>query len=253
MSVSGKEMTFWDHLEELRGTLLRSLSAVFIVMCSGFVLRDFLFEKIILAPASGDFVTYRLFSHSQGISIVNLDIAGQFMVHIRCAMMAGIVIAFPYVLWELWRFVAPALYPREKKGASRAFITGGVLFYIGVTVGYFVLLPLCLSFFQGYTVSDSITNSFSLQSYISMFGSMVLMIGLVFEFPMLIMILSAMGIVNRGLLRKGRRYAVVAVMVLAAFATPADLGSMIIVSVPLYGLYELSILFCKNEEKVSAE
>lgn len=253
MSVSGKEMTFWDHLEELRGTLLRSLSAVFIVMCLGFVFRDFLFEKIILAPASSDFVSCRLFSHSQGISIVNLEIAGQFMVHIRCAMMAGIVIAFPYVLWELWRFVAPALYPREKKGASRAFITGGVLFYIGVTVGYFVLLPLCLGFFQGYTVSDSITNSFSLQSYISMFGSMVLMIGLVFEFPMLIMILSAMGIVNRGLLRKGRRYAVVAVMVLAAFATPADLGSMIIVSVPLYGLYELSILFCKNEEKASAE
>lgn len=218
-------------------------------MCSGFVFREFLFERIILAPASADFPAYRLFGSGHGIRIVNLEIAGQFMVHIRCAMMAGIVVAFPYILWELWRFIAPALYPREKKGTSRAFILGGFLFYTGVCVGYFVLMPICLSFFQGYTVSDSITNSFSLQSYISMFGSMVLMVGLVFEFPMLIMVLSAMGIVNRGLLRKGRRYAVVAVLLLSAFVTPADLGSMIIVAVPLYGLYELSILFCRNDEE----
>lgn len=240
-------MTFWDHLEELRGTLIRSLLAVFVMACIGLVFRDFLFEKIILAPSRSSFPLYRFFPLDHDVNIVNLEISGQFMVHMRCAMMLGLVLSFPYVIWELWRFIAPALYPEEKKGTASAFCLGSVLFYAGVAVGYFILMPVCLSFFQDYTVSDSISNTFSLQSYISLFGSMVLMIGLVFEFPMLIMALSAIGIVNRQMLRKGRRYAIVAVLVVAALVTPADLGSMIIVSLPLYALYELSIFFCKEE------
>ncbi len=253
MAGQVSDMTFWDHLEELRGTLIRSLLAVFVMMCIGFIFRDFLFEKIILLPASKEFFVYRWFRLAESVDIVNLEVAGQFTVHMRCAMMLGFVLAFPYILWEIWRFVAPALYPGEKKGTAKAFVLGSALFYFGVAVGYFILLPVCLSFFQGYTVSDSVTNTFSLQSYISLFGSMVLVIGLVFEFPMLIMALSAIGIVDRSLLRKGRKWALVAVLVVAAFITPADLGSMIIVSVPLYGLYELSILFCEKEKREDAE
>lgn len=219
--------------------------AVFCMMLIGLIFRDFLFEKIILAPSRADFVTYRWFQLPHNLQIVNLEISGQFMVHIRCAMMLGFVLAFPVVLWEIWKFVAPALYSNEKRGVSSAFFLGSMLFYLGVAVGYFVLMPVCLSFFQGYTVSADVTNSFSLQSYISLFGSMVLVIGLVFEFPMLILALSTMGVVDRAILRKGRKYAIVAVLLVAAFITPADLGSMIIVSIPLYGLYELSILFCK--------
>lgn len=241
-------MTFWDHLDELRGTLLRSLLAVFSFMCLGLVFRDFMFEKIILAPTRSDFFVYRWFPLQSTLQIVNLDISGQFMVHMRCAIMLGVVLGFPCIIYELWKFIAPALYPGEKRGVRKAFVMGSSLFYFGVAVGYFILLPVCLSFFQGYTVSADVTNSFSLQSYIAMFGSMVLLIGLVFEFPMLILALSYIGIVNREMLRKGRKYALVAVLVVAAFITPADLGSMIIVSVPLYGLYEMSILFCKKED-----
>ena len=165
--------------------------------------------------------------------------------------MLGLVLAFPYVIWEVWRFIAPALYPNEKKGVGKAFLLSSGLFYFGVAIGYFILLPVCLAFFQGYTVSDSKPNTFSLQSYISLFGSMVLLIGVTFEFPILIMILSEIGVLNRGLLKKGRKYALVAVLIVAAIITPADLGSMIIVTIPLYGLYELSIMFCKRQEEIA--
>lgn len=246
MASEGKELTFWDHLDELRGTLLRSLAVICIFAVIGLVFRRFVFDSIILAPTSGDFFVYRFFPLSRDIEVVNLEISGQFLVHLRVSLMLGIVLGFPYVIWEIWRFVEPALYTDEKRGVSRAFWLSSGLFYLGVAIGYFILLPVCLAFFQGYTVSDAVHNTFSLQSYISMFGSMVLLIGVVFEFPMLIMALSSIGILNRKVLRKGRRYALVAVLIVAALVTPADLGSMLIVSLPLYGLYELSILFCRQ-------
>mgnify|MGYP003318866793 CR=1 FL=1 len=247
MASESTELSFWDHLDALRGTLLRSLAAVCIMTVLGLVFRNFLFDRLILAPTSPDFFIYRWFPLHSDVHIVNLEISGQFMVHLRVSFMLGLVLAFPYIIWEIWRFIAPALYDREKRGVSRAFLMSGGLFYLGVLVGYFILLPVCLSFFQGYTVSESVVNSFSLQSYISLFASMVLVIGLVFEFPVLIMALSSVGILTRPMLKKGRRYALVAVLILAAAITPADLGSMILVSIPLYGLYELSILFSKKE------
>jgi len=242
-------MTFWDHLEELRGSIFRSLLVIMGFTVVGLIFRHFMFDEIILTPTSKDFFIYRWFPMDKDIDIINLDISGQFLVHLRASLMLGIVMGFPYVIWEIWRFIAPALYPNEKKGVGKAFVISSSLFYLGVAVGYFILLPVCLSFFQGYTASDSIANTFSLQSYMSMFGSMVLMIGIVFEFPILIMILSEMGIVDADMLRKGRKYALVAVLIVAAFITPADLGSMIIVSIPLYGLYELSMLFTKKKQK----
>lgn len=239
------EMTFWDHLEELRGTLTRSLLAVFLMMIPAFIFKDFLFD-VIMAPTRASFPVYRWFPMASDLNIVNLEISGQFMVHMRTAAMMGVIVAFPYIIFELWRFVAPALYPKEKKSVGSAFVLGTMLFYMGVTVGYFILMPVCLSFFQGYSISDSVANSFSLQSYISLVASTVLMIGLVFEFPMLIMVLSSIGVVNRSILKKGRKYALVAVLVVAALITPADPGSMIIAAVPLYALYELSILCCRQ-------
>lgn len=248
MSADNAEMTFWDHLEELRGTLIRSLIALCVMMVVGLVFRNFLFEKIILLPAKSDFFIYRWFHLAHDIQIVNLEISGQFIVHLRASLMLSVVLSCPYLIWELWKFISPALYPEEKQGVGKAFLLSSSLFYLGVAVGYFILLPVCLAFFQGYTVSDNVANTFSLQSYMSMFGSMVLLIGIVFEFPILIMILSEMGVLDSEMLKKGRRYAIVAVLIVAAVITPADLGSMVIVSIPLYGLYELSILFCKNGE-----
>jgi len=243
------EMTFWDHLDELRGTLVRSLSAVCILMVLGFLFRDILFN-VILAPTRVNFFIYKFFKLGQDINIINLDISGQFMTHLKAAIMLGVVLAFPYLLWELWRFIAPALYDEEKRGVRKAFLLSSGLFYFGVAVGYFILLPVCLAFFQGYTVSEAIVNSFSLSSYMSMFFSMVVLIGLVFEFPVLIMILSSMGIVDSEMLRKGRKYAFVVILILAALITPADVGSMVIVAIPLYGLYELSILLSQNNKTV---
>lgn len=247
MGDSGSEMTFWDHLSELRGTFVRSLLAVLVMTSLGLVFRDFVFDKIILRPMSGDFFIYRWFKAPSELNLVNLEISGQFMVHLRISMMLGLVLSFPYIVWEIWKFVAPALYPHEVKGVAKAFGVSSLLFYMGAAVGYFILLPVCLTFFQNYQVSGAVLNTFSLQSYISLFGSMVILLGLVFEFPILIWILAGMGIVDKAMLRKGRRFAVVLVMLVAALITPADLGSMVIVALPLYMLYEVSVIFCPDK------
>lgn len=253
MSDSGSEMTFWDHLSELRRTLIRSLLAIVVMTSLGLVFRDFVFDKIILRPLSGDFFIYKWFMPPSELNLVNLEISGQFIIHLRISFMLGLVLSFPYLVWEIWRFVAPALYPDEVKGVSKAFGVSSFLFYMGAAVGYFILLPLCVAFFQNYQVSGSVTNTFSLQSYISLFGSMVILLGLVFEFPILIWILAKMDIVDKPMLRKGRRYAVVLVMIVAASITPADLASMVIVAVPLYMLYEMSLWFCPDKTEENEE
>ena len=241
------EMTFWDHLDELRGTLIRSFAAVLVLTSIGLVFRDWLFA-VIMAPTKTGFFIHSFLRLPQDIDVVNLEISGQFMTHLRASLMLGFVASFPYILWELWKFIAPALYDKEKRGVRKAFLLSSGLFYCGVAVGYFILLPVCLAFFQGYTVSDSVLNQFSLSSYMSMFFSMVVLIGIVFEFPVLIMILSSMGILTAGTLKSGRKYAFVVILILSALVTPADIGSMIIVAVPLYALYELSILLSKTDK-----
>lgn len=237
-------MTFWDHLSELRGTLMRSLLAIAITSSLGLCFKDYLFDMIILGPMSGDFFIYRWFPGRPGLELVNLEVSGQFMVHLKMSILMGVVLAFPYIIWEIWKFVAPALYKQERKGVGKAFCVSSLLFYMGALMGYFVLMPVCLAFFQNYQVSESVLNTFSLQSYISLFTSMVLLLGLVFEFPLLIWILSKMGIVTKSMLKKGRKFALVGIMIVSAFITPADLGSMVIVALPLYALYELSIAVC---------
>ena len=146
--------------------------------------------------------------------------------------------------YEVWTFVAPALYPSEKSAVRKAFAFASALFYIGLLIGYYLILPITLNFFQGYTVSDAVQNTITLDSYISMFSSMVLLFGIVFEFPVLIAVLNRMGIVTRDSLKKYRRHAIVAILVVAAIITPADPFSMLIAAAPLYLLYELSVLVC---------
>ena len=239
------EMSFWDHLEELRWTLLRSVAAVCILSVLGFIFKEPLF-KVILWPAQQDFVIYRLLGWNMDMDLINVDISAQFFIHLRAAVAVGLILAFPYIIWEIWRFVAPALYPNEKKAVGAAFLMSSGFFYLGVLVGYFFVLPVCLQFFMNYSVSPEISNTITVGSYMSMFLSMSLLIGLVFEFPTVIAVLSRLGVVTRKVLRKGRKYAFVIVLALSALITPSDPFSLLVLAAPLYLLYELSILLCRD-------
>lgn len=239
-------MSFWDHLDVLRSTLIRSLVALAVACIPGLCWRRLLFDGIILAPTRPDFPVYRLLGWRMQMQLINVEVSAQFFVHLRCALIAALVLAFPYIVFELWRFVAPALYEREKKAVKKAFGLSSLLFYTGVLVGYFVVLPACLQFFLNYTVSDAVANTITLGSYISLFGSMVLLIGIAFEFPVVILILSSLGIVGKAGLRKSRAYALIGILTLSALITPSDPISMLVLSAPLYLLYELSILLCRN-------
>lgn len=254
MAESGKEqeMSFWDHLEELRGTIFRSLLAVCLLAVLGFIFKRPLFA-LVLAPASPDFFLYRLLGWHFDLDLINVEVSAQFFVHLQAAFGAALILAFPYIIWELWRFVAPGLYERERKAVGTAFGMATGLFYLGVAVGYVLVLPACIQFFLNYSVSDAITNAITIGSYMSMFTSTVLMIGVAFEFPTVIWLLSRLGVLTRTQLRKGRRYALVAVLVLAAIVTPADPLSMIIVAAPLYLLYEIAILLCSSKSAESPE
>ncbi len=236
-----KEMSFWDHLEELRGTLFRSILALCLFAILGFVFKEPLF-RVIFLPASPDFIIYRLLGWDFKLELINVEMAAQFLVHLQAAFGAALILAFPYILWEVWRFLVPALYDNERKAVGGAFLMATGFFYLGVAAGYFLVLPACVQFFLNYSVSSMVTNAITIGSYMSMFTSTVLLVGLAFEFPTIIWALSRIGILDRGMLRKGRRYAVVAVLILAAIVTPADPLSMLVVAAPLYLLYEISIL-----------
>ena len=239
-------MSFWDHLEELRWTLLRSAIAVCVFCAAGLAFKGPLFD-LVLWPSKPDFIVYKWLGWNLNMSLINVEISAQFFTHLKAALAAGVVLAFPYIIYEIWKFVAPALYEREKKAVGSAFAMSSIFFYLGVAVGYFFVLPVCLQFFMNYTVSPDIANTITLSSYMSMFTSMSLLIGIVFEFPIVISVLSRLGVVYRGTLRKGRKYAVIAVLVLAALITPSDPFSMMVLALPLYLLYELSILMCRKE------
>lgn len=237
-------MSFWDHLDVLRGTLFRSALSVLLVSIVMFCFKNFLFEKIILAPSRPDFFLYKILGGNVSMQLINTEVSAQFFVHLKVSFICGFVIAFPYVIYEIWKFIAPALYDNEMRSVRKAFLGSALLFYAGVATGFCLIFPVTLSFFQGYTVSDTIANTVTLNSYISMFSSMVILFGIVFEFPVLIAILSNMGIVTKDTLKKYRKYAFVGVLIVAAVITPADPFSMLIAAAPLYLLYELSVFVC---------
>lgn len=237
-------MSFWDHLDVLRGTLFRSALSVFLASIVMFCFKDFLFGKVILAPSRPDFFMYKILGGGVSMQLINTEVSAQFFVHLKVSFICGFVIAFPYIIYEIWKFIAPALYDNEMRSVRKAFLGSALLFYAGVATGFCLIFPVTLSFFQGYTVSDAIANTITLNSYISMFSSMVILFGIVFEFPVLIAILSNMGIVTREMLTKYRKHAFVGVLIVAAVITPADPFSMLIAAAPLYLLYELSVIVC---------
>ena len=244
------EMTFWDHLEELRGSLFRMLAVFGVAVVVLFFFKDFLFDGVILAPSKSDFFLYRLLGADFSLTLVNIEVAAQFMIHMKITFICALIVTFPYLVYEVWRFVAPALYEKEKKTVRGAFLFASILFYIGVLVGYTIVFPLMLNFFSGYQVSPDIPNTFSLSSYISMFTSMVMIFGIVFEFPTVALALSSLGLLTKDTLKSFRRHAVCAVLIVAAVITPSgDPFSLMVVSVPLYMLYEFSILICRNKRQ----
>ncbi|MBQ7253173.1 MAG: twin-arginine translocase subunit TatC [Bacteroidales bacterium] len=240
-----KEMSFWDHLEDLRHGLFRvvlALLAAFVVL---FFFKDFLFDTLILAPTRPDFFFYKWFGMSTGLQLVNIELSTQFMVHMRVTFMCAFIVCCPYILFEIWRFIAPALYKHEKRATRRAFLFASFLFYFGIAVGYCIILPLIVNFFDGYKVSEEVVNTISLNSYISTVSSTVLMFGIVFEIPTIVAVLSSIGLLSRETLVGGWKYAVLVIAVLAAVITPADPFSMLIAAIPLTLLYIISIAVCK--------
>lgn len=246
MSQSG-EMTFWDHLEDLRKSIFRMLAVFMTVTIALFFFKEFLFEDVILAPSKSDFFLYRILGADVSMSLVNIEVAAQFMIHMKVTFVVSLILVFPYFVYEVWRFISPALYRNEKRAVSGAFAFASALFYLGVAIGYTMLFPLMLNFFAGYQVSPDVPNNFALSSYISLLTSTVITFGIVFEFPTVVALLSGLGILTREGLKGFRRYALLIVVLLAAVITPSgDPFSLMVVSIPLYLLYEFSILVCKK-------
>lgn len=242
----GEEMSFWDHLEALRWCLFRVVIAFVIVLVGCFVALPHIFDTVILGPAHADFFLYRalgfVYGPGEDVNIININVASQFMTHISVSMWMALLIIFPYLMYQIWVFVRPALYSKEVPGVRGAFLGGTGLFYLGCMVGYVVVFPIIFKFLTSYRVSSDIVNQISLNSYMSTLLSMVFVMGLVFELPSLSWVLGKLGVISRGTLRAWRRYAVVVLLILAAMITPTgDPFTLFVVFLPLYGLYELSI------------
>ena len=256
-----KELTFWDHLDVLRFALMRVFAVWFVLAVGYFIAMPSLFVAVILAPCHNDFPFYDLlrwvgqllhledpfFTEAFSVKLVNINLAAPFFIHLSTAFGLSVVTATPYLFWEVWRFVAPALYPHERSGVKKALTLGTGMFFIGLLVGYYMVYPLTLRFLSTYQLSTTIENVISLNSYIDNFMMLVLCMGLAFELPLVTWLLSLFGIIKRRMLRKYRRYAVVIIVTVAAIITPTgDPFTLMVVSIPLYLLYELSILMVKR-------
>ena len=261
--MEGKEMTFWEHLDELRTVLFRSAIVVVLLMVVVFCFKTFVFDVIIFSPRTSDFIIYRWVNQLAAwkpwfsaltidpfqIELINIEMAAQFLTHVNVSFWLGFVLAVPFILYQIWLFVRPALYLNEKKSILLAFFFCSILFFMGITVGYFLVFPLTIKFLGTYQVSEWVENQISLKSYISMFTWLILIMGLVFEMPVLANLLSRFGIITKKLLRKYRKHAVVILLILAAAITPSgDAFTMSIVALPLYLLYEFSILVCREKQ-----
>lgn len=259
-----KELTFWDHLDELRKLLFRVFGALIVLAIGYFIAMPYLFENVILAPCHNDFVFYNFlkwiggvfhltgdfFTQDFNVGLININLAAPFFIHISSAFWMAVVTAVPYLLFEIWRFISPALYENEKKGVRKALGLGSIFFFIGVAVGYFLVYPLTLRFLASYQLSPDIPNQISLNSYIDNFMMLVLCMGLAFELPLLTWFLSLLGVINKAFLRKYRRHAAVAITFLAAIITPTgDPFTLTAVALPLYLLYELSILMISDKKR----
>lgn len=262
MDHNSNNLTFWEHLDALRSVLIRILCVTAVAVVAAFLSKDVLFG-VILAPKESDFFIYRLFRtlgaqwHIPAmmpgdfhIRLVSTQLTSQFMAHMNMAVCAGILVAFPYILYELYRFVSPALYKNERRYTVLVVGASYFLFMTGVLVDYFLLFPLTLRFLAGYVVSPEVEPMITLDSYTGILMTLSLAMGIVFEIPVLSWLLARFGILKSPMLARNRRYAVVITLVAAAVITPtSDIFTLLMVSVPIYILYEISILVVKRTEK----
>ncbi|WP_209319690.1 twin-arginine translocase subunit TatC [Ancylomarina longa] len=256
------QMSFLEHLEVLRWHLMRSIIAVMVLAVVAFIFYNFIFDVIILAPKNPEFFTNRMFArlsdltgveslkiNSKPFQIININMAGQFATHISVSIIAGIIASFPYIFYEFWCFLKPALYDNEKKHARGSIFYTSFLFAIGVLFGYYLITPLSVHFLGSYSISSQVLNQINLNSYISSITSIVLASGVIFELPVLIYFLSKIGLVSPEFLKKYRKHAVVVILTLSAIITPPDIFSQILVCMPLVLLYEIGIKISKRVQK----
>lgn len=262
--IEERELSFWDHLDVLRWLIVRVIVAWVVLAVAFFIIMPDFFDKIILAPCYNDFIFYDClrwigktlhlndpFFTQDGfeVHLQNINLASQFFVHITTSFLMAVVVTAPYLVYEIWRFVRPALYPNELKGVRKAFSLGTMFFFLGVAVGYFMIFPLALRFLSTYQLSAAIENEISLNSYIDNFMMLVLMMGVAFELPLVTWLLSLLGLVTRSFLREYRRHAFLVIVVFAAIITPTgDPFTLSAVALPLYLLYELSIFMVKEKK-----
>ncbi len=261
MTKSQKD--FWGHLEVFRWLIIRCVVVIVAVAVLTFLYKDFVFDKIILAPCYRSFSTYNvMFELSNYLSIdslspdihdikiININLASQLFIHLSISFCIGLILAFPYLITELWIFVYPALYKKEIGSALKGIIYFSVLFFIGLLIGYFVIFPLTLNFLGSYQVSDAVKNQITLDSYISTFLTLIFVMGLVFEMPVVAYLFAKIGLLTSKFLSKYRKFAIVLIMIAAALITPSsDVFTMMLVAFPLFLLYELSRAVVKRVER----
>jgi sec-independent protein translocase protein TatC len=264
MKGSGKgEMTFLEHLEELRWHIIRSVLVIVVISVLAFIYKHIIFDVILLGPSKSDFWTNRMVCfvgqklhidglclNSKPIVLQNTQLAGQFIAHIKISLMTGLVVGFPYMFYEFWRFVKPALYPNERKHASGAVFYIAFLFLLGVLFGYFLIEPFSINFLYNYQVSAIVRNIPTLASYISLVTSIVLVSGIMFELPVLIYFLSRIGLITSTFLKHYRKHAIVVILLIAGIITPTpDMFTQALVSIPMLLLYEIGIILSRRNEK----
>jgi sec-independent protein translocase protein TatC len=258
--TSPDEMSFLDHLEELRWHLIRSTAAILIIGCVAFLMKDFIFDTVLFGPKKMDFPTYRLFCKIGTFLGIDSDfcadelpftiqsrlMAGQFSAHIWTSIWAGFIVGFPYVLYEMWKFISPGLHANERKYSKGFIFSASLLFFLGALFGYYVVAPLSINFLGTYQVSNEVTNEFDLASYVSTVRTSVIACGLIFELPIIVYFLTKVGLVTPEILKKYRKISLVVVLILAAVITPPDIASQVVVALPILILYQISIFISKR-------
>lgn len=260
------EMSFLQHLEELRWHIIKSLIAIVVLGIVAFIFKDFIFDGILIAPKNREFITNRFFAYiatrfdapslrinDNPFELISISMSGQFSTHIWISVISGLILAFPYIVYQFWSFLSPALYERERKNARYAVLAISILFFIGVLFGYYLIVPLSIHFLGSYQISESVKNTINLTSYFSTISSVTLASSLVFELPVVMYFLSRIGIVTPAFLRKYRRHAIIVILIVAAIITPPDIFSQILVTIPLVILYEISIFISERVYKKKGE
>ncbi|WP_338224725.1 twin-arginine translocase subunit TatC [Algoriphagus confluentis] len=258
-------MSFLDHLEALRWHLLRSVAAILIFTVLAFLAKNIVFGQLILGPSKIDFFTYRILcqiGNSLGITALCIDdlpftiqsrqMTGQFSMHMTSSFVVGFIAAFPYVFWEVWRFISPGLYDQEKNAARGAVFFVSLLFLLGAAFGYYVLSPLSINFLSNYQLDPSITNEFDITSYVTTLTMLVLASAIMFQLPVVVYFLSMSGLVTSKMLKAYRRHSIVVILVVSAIITPPDVISQLLIAMPILVLYEIGISIAKRLEKKRA-